>query len=187
MSQPVTNVVRVHNGLSTDPAGNAPTMSKPLSGPLTPRAPDRARLPFEWRQRHLRGRHRDSVVTPAHVAAFVPDHGKPVDLLIADRPEVSTPPTLPSTEGHLLLDRDRLATSFAADRPLAQAEFTSNGHLPVGMTALLGTVVLRWHSPPGRSGPTRPPSRRPAITLSASPARQRPKPLSEAAAVANLT
>jgi pimeloyl-ACP methyl ester carboxylesterase len=131
----------------------------------------------------------DKVAGLVYIAAFAPDQGESVSSLIADPPPgAPVPPILPPQDGFLYLDRDKFATSFAADLPPAQAAFMADAQVPWGLDALNGAVSdPAWRSKPSwylvatedrmipppaqramASGPAQRPSRRPAATPSTS-------------------
>ena len=85
--------------------------------------------------------HHDRVAALVYVAAFVPDKGESVGTLIADpSPGAPVPPILPPVDGFLFLDRDKFHEAFAADVPLAEAEFMADAQVPWGLDAFGGTV-----------------------------------------------
>ncbi len=95
----------------------------------------------------------------AYIAAFAPDKGESVSTLTGDPPPgAPAPPVLPPNRGLLFLDRDKLADSFAADLPRAQAEFMADSQVPWGLDALHGPV----QNQPG--APSRPGTWWPATT-----------------------
>jgi hypothetical protein len=68
---------------------------------------------------------------PIILAAFAPDKGESVNTLIADPPPgAPVPLILPPKDGFLLLDRDKLHGSFAADLPAEQAAFMADSQVP---------------------------------------------------------
>ncbi|MFF5301667.1 alpha/beta fold hydrolase [Streptomyces sp. NPDC013161] len=93
----------------------------------------------------------DRVAGLVYIAAFVPDKGESVNTLIAE-PEpgapvampmpmpMPMPPILPPVDGFLFLDRAKFHTSFAADVPVAQAEFMADAQVPWGLDALRGAI-----------------------------------------------
>jgi pimeloyl-ACP methyl ester carboxylesterase len=77
----------------------------------------------------------------AYIAAFAPDKGESVNTLIADpAPGAPVPPILPPVDGFLFLDRDKFHASFAADLPVAEAEFMADSQVPWGLDALSGAI-----------------------------------------------
>ncbi|MFI5880022.1 alpha/beta fold hydrolase [Streptomyces sp. NPDC051554] len=83
----------------------------------------------------------DRVAGLVYVAAFAPDKGESVDTLIADPgPGAPVPPILPPIDGFLFLDRDKFHASFAADVPVAEAEFMADSQVPWGLDALGGAI-----------------------------------------------
>ncbi|WOX13829.1 alpha/beta hydrolase [Streptomyces sp. N50] len=83
----------------------------------------------------------DRVAGLVYIAAFVPDKGESVNTLIADpEPGAPVPPILPPVDGFLLLDRDKFHASFAADVPVAEAEFMADAQVPWGLDALRGAI-----------------------------------------------
>ena len=90
------------------------------------------------------------VVGLVYIAAFAPDRGESVSALIKDPPPgAPVPPILPPQDGHLFLDRNKFAASFAADVPRAKAEFMADSQVPWGLEALSGTVTeAAWRNKP---------------------------------------
>ena len=87
------------------------------------------------------GLHR-SVAGLAYITAFAPDQGESVNTLIANPPpDAPVPPILPPQAGFLFLDRERFASSFAADLPAAEAAFLADSQVPWGVDALGGTIT----------------------------------------------
>jgi pimeloyl-ACP methyl ester carboxylesterase len=84
----------------------------------------------------------DKVAGLVYVAAFAPDQDESVNTLIAGFPQDGPqPPILPPVDGFLFLDRERFATSFAADLPASQAAFMADSQVPWGVEALQGTIT----------------------------------------------
>jgi pimeloyl-ACP methyl ester carboxylesterase len=85
-----------------------------------------------------------------YIAAFAPDAGESVAALIKDPPPgAPVPPILPPQDGFLFLDRDKFASSFAADVPAVKAAFMADSQLPWGLNALTGTVsAASWKTKP---------------------------------------
>jgi len=76
-----------------------------------------------------------------YIAAFAPNKGESVNTLIADpAPGAPVPPILPPVDGFLFLDRDKFHASFAADLPVAEAEFMADSQVPWGLDALSGAI-----------------------------------------------
>ena len=92
----------------------------------------------------------ENVAALVYIAAFAPDRGESVGTLIADPPPgTPVPPILPPQEGFLFLDREKFASSFAADVPSAQAAFMADAQTPWGLDALNGKVIdPAWRSKP---------------------------------------
>src|SRR6185503_3637245 len=64
------------------------------------------------------------VVSLVYIAAFAPDKGESVSTLIKDPPPgAPVPPILPPQDGYLFLDREKFASSFAADVDPERAAF----------------------------------------------------------------
>jgi pimeloyl-ACP methyl ester carboxylesterase len=95
------------------------------------------------------GRH-ERVAGLVYIAAFAPDAGESVNALIADPPPgAPVPPILPPVEGFLFLDREKFASSFAADVPADEAAFMADSQVPWGVEALNGAVTEpAWRSKP---------------------------------------
>jgi pimeloyl-ACP methyl ester carboxylesterase len=92
----------------------------------------------------------ERVAAVVYIAAFAPDKDESVNTLIADPPPgAPVPPILPPREGYLFLDREKFATSFAADLPATQAQFMADSQVPWGVGALDGAVTdPAWRSKP---------------------------------------
>jgi pimeloyl-ACP methyl ester carboxylesterase len=92
----------------------------------------------------------EKVAGLVYIAAFAPDQGESVGALIAGFPtDGPQPPILPPQDGFLFLDRDKFASSFAADVPLDQATFMADSQVPWGLDALGGTISdAAWRSKP---------------------------------------
>jgi pimeloyl-ACP methyl ester carboxylesterase len=87
------------------------------------------------------GRH-ENVAGLAYIAAFAPDAGESVNTLIAGFPAGGPqPPILPPVDGFLFLDRERFASSFAADLHAEDAAFMADSQVPWGIEALNGTIT----------------------------------------------
>jgi pimeloyl-ACP methyl ester carboxylesterase len=83
----------------------------------------------------------DNVAGLVYITAFAPDQGESVATLIADPPPgAPVPPILPPQNGFLFLDREKFASSFAADVPADQAAFMADAQVPWGLDALNGPV-----------------------------------------------
>jgi pimeloyl-ACP methyl ester carboxylesterase len=77
----------------------------------------------------------------AYIAAFAPDSGESVAMLIKDPPPgAPVPPILPPQDGYLSLDKAKFAASFAADVEADRAAFMADSQVPWGVAALTGTV-----------------------------------------------
>jgi pimeloyl-ACP methyl ester carboxylesterase len=90
------------------------------------------------------------VAALVYIAAFAPDSGESVSTLIANpAPGAPVPPILPPQEGFLLLDREKFASSFAADVNPELAAFMADSQLPWGVEALQGAVTKpAWQNKP---------------------------------------
>jgi pimeloyl-ACP methyl ester carboxylesterase len=90
------------------------------------------------------------VVGLVYIAAFAPDKGESVAVLIKDPPPgAPVPPILPPQDGYLLLDRDKFHASFAADVDSERAAFMADAQVPWGLEALNGAVSEpAWKSKP---------------------------------------
>ncbi len=95
------------------------------------------------------GRH-ERVAGLVYIAAFAPDAEESVNSLIAGFPtDGPQPPILPPVDGFLLLDREKFASSFAADLPAEDAAFMADSQVPWGVEALNGTISeAAWRSRP---------------------------------------
>ena len=85
-----------------------------------------------------------------YIAAFAPDKGESVDLLIKNPPPgAPVPPILPPQNGYLFLDKAKFAVSFAADVDAEKAEFMADSQVPWGVGALGGTISeAAWKTRP---------------------------------------
>jgi pimeloyl-ACP methyl ester carboxylesterase len=92
----------------------------------------------------------DSVAGLVYIAAFAPDAGESVNVLIADPPPgAPVPPILPPEDGFLFLDREKFADSFAADVPAGLAAFMADSQVPWGVEALNGAISEpAWRTKP---------------------------------------
>ncbi|MGO9370653.1 MAG: alpha/beta hydrolase [Syntrophobacteraceae bacterium] len=90
------------------------------------------------------------VAALVYIAAFAPDSGESVSLLIKDPPAgAPVPPILPPVDGYLFLDKDKFAASFAADVAPDRAAFMADSQVPWGVEALDGTISqAAWKSKP---------------------------------------
>src|SRR5262249_13427316 len=86
----------------------------------------------------------------AYIAAFAPDKGESVSSLIKDPPPGAPgPPILPPQDGFLLLDKAKVAASFAADVNADDAAFMADAQVPWGLEALNGAITEpAWRSRP---------------------------------------
>src|SRR5262245_44583650 len=77
-----------------------------------------------------------------YIAAFAPDKGESVSVLIKNPPPgAPVPPILPPQDGYLLLDKSKFRTSFAADVNADTAAFMADSQVPWGVEALAGAVT----------------------------------------------
>ena len=85
-----------------------------------------------------------------YIAAFAPDAGESLQVLIQSAPpDAPVPPILPPQEGFLLLDRSKFAASFAADVKPELAAFMADSQVPWGVGAITGTISQPgWKSKP---------------------------------------
>jgi pimeloyl-ACP methyl ester carboxylesterase len=90
------------------------------------------------------------VVALVYIAAFAPDKGESVNILIKDPvPGAPVPPILPPQDGFLLLDKSKFAGSFAGDVDPALAAFMADSQVPWGVEALGGTISEpAWRTKP---------------------------------------
>ena len=76
-----------------------------------------------------------------YIAAFAPDTGESVSLLIKNPlPGAPVPPIMPPEDGYLFLDRAQFRASFAADVSPEAASFMADSQVPWGLDALNGAV-----------------------------------------------
>src|SRR5438445_12993308 len=74
------------------------------------------------------------VTALVYIAAFAPDKGESVAVLIKDpQPGAPVPPILPPQDGYLSLDKAKFAASFAADVAKDTAECMANSQAPWGV------------------------------------------------------
>jgi pimeloyl-ACP methyl ester carboxylesterase len=85
-----------------------------------------------------------------YIAAFAPDTGESVSILIKNPPPgAPVPPILPPQDGFLFLDRAEFRESFAADVGAAAASFMADSQVPWGLDALNGAVTEpAWRAKP---------------------------------------
>jgi pimeloyl-ACP methyl ester carboxylesterase len=85
-----------------------------------------------------------------YIAAFAPDKGESVALLIKDAPPgAPVPPILPPQDGYLFLDTGKFAAAFAGDVAKDKAEFMADSQVPWGLEALNGTITEpAWKTKP---------------------------------------
>jgi pimeloyl-ACP methyl ester carboxylesterase len=85
-----------------------------------------------------------------YVAAFAPDKGESVSMLIKDPPPgAPVPPILPPQNGYLLLDKSKFPASFAGDVEEEKAAFMADSQVPWGVEALSGAISgPAWKSKP---------------------------------------
>ena len=95
------------------------------------------------------GNHKN-VAGLVYIAAFAPHAGESVNTLIAGFPQDGPqPPILPPEDGFLFLDREKFASSFAADLPADDAAFMADSQVPWGVDALNGEITeAAWRSKP---------------------------------------
>jgi pimeloyl-ACP methyl ester carboxylesterase len=91
-----------------------------------------------------------NVARLVYIAAFAPDEGESVETLIADPPpDAAVPPILPPEDGFLALDREKFASSFAADVDTEEAAFMADSQVPWGVDALSGKISEpAWRNKP---------------------------------------
>ena len=85
-----------------------------------------------------------------YITAFALDNGESVSALIKDPPPgAPVPPILPPQDGFLFLDKDKFASSFAADVDAEKAAFMADSQVPWGVEALGGTISeAAWRTKP---------------------------------------
>jgi hypothetical protein len=79
------------------------------------------------------------VAALVYIAAFVPDQGESVQTIIGTFPpgEPSAGDAiLPPQDGFLLLDREKMPTTFAADLSADEAAFMADSQVPWGVECL---------------------------------------------------
>lgn len=90
------------------------------------------------------------VAALVYIAAFAPDRGESVAMLIKDPPPgAPVPPILPPQEGYLLLDEAKFHASFAADVDTEKAAFMADSQVPWGVEAVGGKISEpAWRAKP---------------------------------------
>ncbi|MFF7234053.1 alpha/beta fold hydrolase [Streptomyces sioyaensis] len=91
-----------------------------------------------------------NVAALVYIAAFAPDAGESVNILLTGFPtDVPGPPILPPKDGFLFLDWDKFPASFAGDVPTDLAAFMADSQVPWGVDALGGQVTEpAWRTKP---------------------------------------
>jgi len=90
------------------------------------------------------------VVGLVYICAFAADNGDSVLSLIKTAPaDAQAPPILPPQDGFLFLDRQKFASSFAADVKPEIANFMANSQVPWGLAAASGgATAAAWKTKP---------------------------------------
>jgi len=90
------------------------------------------------------------VVGLVYIAAFAPDRGESVSLLIKSAPPgAPVPPILPPVDGYLMLDKAKFPASFAGDVSPEEAAFMADSQVPWSVNALGGAVTEpAWKAKP---------------------------------------
>jgi pimeloyl-ACP methyl ester carboxylesterase len=90
------------------------------------------------------------VVGLVYICAFAAETGDSVLSLIKNAPaDAPAPPILPPQDGFLFLDRQKFATSFAADVKPEIANFMANSQVPWGLAAASdGATAAAWKTKP---------------------------------------
>jgi pimeloyl-ACP methyl ester carboxylesterase len=90
------------------------------------------------------------VVGLVYIAAFAPDKGESLEMLIKGAPPgAPVPPILPPEDGFLALDKEKFRASFAADVDAEKAAFMADSQVPWGVEALGGTISEpAWRTKP---------------------------------------
>ncbi len=90
------------------------------------------------------------VVGLVYIAAFAPDRGESVSLLIKSAPPgAPVPPILPPVDGYLMLDKAKFPASFAGDVSPEEAAFMADSQVPWSVNALGGAVTeSAWKAKP---------------------------------------
>jgi pimeloyl-ACP methyl ester carboxylesterase len=85
-----------------------------------------------------------------YITAFALDNGESVSAIIKSAPPgAPVPPILPPQDGFLFLDKDKFASSFAADVDAEKAAFMADSQVPWGVEALSGTISeAAWRTKP---------------------------------------
>jgi pimeloyl-ACP methyl ester carboxylesterase len=93
-----------------------------------------------------------NVAALVYIAGWVPDQGESVQTLIGTIPSgvpSAGDAILPPQDGFLLLDREKMPASFAADLGAEEAAFMADSQVPWGVEALGGTIgEAAWRSKP---------------------------------------
>ena len=90
------------------------------------------------------------VVGLVYIAAFAPDKGESLEMLIKGAPPgAPVPPILPPEDGFLALDKEKFRASFAADVDAEKAAFMADSQVPWGVEALGGRISEpAWRTKP---------------------------------------
>jgi pimeloyl-ACP methyl ester carboxylesterase len=84
----------------------------------------------------------DKVAALAYIAAFAPDKGESVNMLIAKAtPGEPTSPILPPADGFMFQDRAKFPCEFGGDLPAADAAFLADAQVGWGVDALAGAIT----------------------------------------------
>lgn len=79
------------------------------------------------------------VASLVYVAAFVPDEGDKLGSLTGSNPPAATS-IAPTADGYLLIDEAKFPADFAADLPLADAQFMATSQVPIN-ASIFGTAI----------------------------------------------
>ena len=92
----------------------------------------------------------DNVAGLVFVSAFVPDKGESIAKLIPKpKGKKKSSHILPPKNGKIFLDKEKFASSFAADIPKLTAEFMANAQVGFGVSAFAGEVINpAWKNKP---------------------------------------
>src|ERR1700722_4499928 len=88
------------------------------------------------------------VASLVYVAAFAPDEGEKIGPLLGSIPPAQNS-IAPTADGYLLIDQAKFPADFAADLPVAEAQFMAISQVPIN-GSILGTPITApaWKTKP---------------------------------------
>lgn len=90
------------------------------------------------------------VTSLVYVAAFAPDAGEPVGLILKNAPQGSPQlPAVPSADGFVFFDKTKFASGFCADVDAKTAQFMADSQVPIVASSYESTVsAAAWKTKP---------------------------------------